>query len=85
SPLSLRLFSDPLPAERARAALDPATAVLLMERLFAQISQHLGGSAAMQRLLAGLQAPARALAAQEAQLWSQPDHPWWKLLDRLIT
>ena len=85
SPLSLRLFNDPLPAERARAALDPATAVLLMERLFAQISQHLGGSAATQRLLQGLQAPARALAAQESQLWSQPEHPWWKLLDRLIT
>ena len=85
SPLSLRLFSDPMPAERARAALDPATAVLLMERLLAQIETHLGGSEAVRRLLDGLQAPARALAAQETQLWSQPEHPWWKLLDRLIT
>ncbi len=85
APLSLRLFSDPLPAERARAALDPATAVVLMERLFAQIESHLGGSDATRRLLAGLHAPARTLAAQESQLWSQPDHPWWKLLDKLIT
>lgn len=85
SPLSLRLFNDPLPTERARAALDPSTAVLLMERLFAQIAQHLGGSEATQRLLENLQAPARTLAAQETQLWSQPDHPWWKLLDRLLT
>ena len=85
SPLALRLFSDPLPAERARGALDPATAVLLMERLFAQIETHLGGSDAVRRLLSGLHEPARALAAQETQLWSQPEHPWWKLLDRLIT
>jgi len=85
APLSLRLFNDPLPAERARAALDPATAVVLMERLFAQIAQHLGGAVATQRLLESLQEPARALAAQESQLWSQPDHPWWKLLDRLIS
>lgn len=85
APLALRLFSDPLPAERARAALDPTTAVVLMERLFAQIERHLGGSEATRRLLEGLQAPARALAEQDAQLFAQPDHPWWKLLDRMIT
>lgn len=85
SPLSLRLFNDPLPAESARGALDPATAVVLMERLFAQIERHLGGSDATRRLLEGLQAPARALAQNESQLFAQPDHPWWKLLDRMIT
>ncbi len=85
APLSLRLFNDPLPAESARAALDPTTAVVLMERLFAQIERHLGGSDATRRLLGNLQAPARALAEQETQLFAQPDHPWWKLLDRMIT
>lgn len=85
APLSLRLFNDPLPADSARAALDPATAVVLMERLFGQIERHLGGSDATRRLLEGLQAPARALAEQETQLFAQPDHPWWKLLDRMIT
>lgn len=85
SPLSLRLFNDPLPAESARGALDPATAVVLMERLFAQIERHLGGSDTTRRLLEGLHAPARALAQNESQLFAQPDHPWWKLLDRMIT
>jgi hypothetical protein len=82
--LTLRLFSDPQPAARTRPALDPAAAVLLMERLCAQIEQHLGTTPGARAVLAGLQAPARALAAQETQIWSSPDHPWWQFLDRLI-
>ncbi len=82
--LALRLFADPLPTEQARPALDPVVAVQLMERLFAQIEQHLGHVPATRSLLAGLQEPGRALAAREAQLWNSPEHPWWKFLDRLI-
>ncbi len=87
--LTLRLFADPLPAERARPALEPAAAVELMERLFAQIDQHLdqhlvGTTPSARSLLNGLYAPGRALAAQESQLWTSLDHPWWTLLDRLI-
>ncbi len=82
--LTLRLFADPLPAERTRAPLEPAAAAELMERLFAQIEQHLGTAPAARSLLSGLYAPGRALAAHEPQLWTSLDHPWWKLLDRLI-
>jgi hypothetical protein len=82
--LTLRLFADPLPAERTRAPLEPGAAAELMERLFAQIEQHLGTTPAARSLLSGLYAPGRALAAHEPQLWTSLDHPWWKLLDRLI-
>lgn len=82
--LALRLFTDPLPTEQTRPALDPVVAVQLMERLFAQIEQHLSHVPATRSLLAGLQEPGRALAAREAQLWNNAEHPWWKFLDRLI-
>jgi len=85
APVVLRLFDDPLPADRTPAPLAPAAAVQLMERLFAQIEQHLPLSPAARELLSGLHEPGRALAAQEAQLWTSPDHPWWTFLDRLIT
>ncbi len=81
---TLRLLADPLPAERVRAALDPAAAVQLMERLFAQIGQHVATSPAALELLNGLQEPSRTLAARDTDIWTNPAHPWWRLLDRLI-
>lgn len=82
---ALRLFDEPLPAGRAARALDAASAVALMERLFVQIERHLGASPGTRRLLADLQQPARELAATDTALWQRPDHPWWRMLDRLIT
>ncbi len=85
APPALRLFDEPLPAGGAARALDAASAVALMERLFVQIERHLGASPGTRRLLADLQQPARELAASDTALWQRPDHPWWRMLDRLIT
>jgi len=82
--LSLRLFDEPQPAAQHSNGIDPAAAVLLMERLFTQIEEQLGHAPGVQALLVALREPGRALAARETQLWSSADHPWWRLLDRLI-
>lgn len=82
---ALRLFDDPLPAGRALPTLDAASAVALMEKLFVQLERHLGASPGTRRLLAELQQPARELAASDTALWRRPDHPWWRMLDRLVT
>lgn len=83
--LALRLFDEPLPAGGAAPALDAATAVAVMDRLLGQIEAHLGAAPGTQRLLQALQQPARQLAGRDSGLWQRPDHPWWRMLDRLIT
>jgi len=86
SPL-LRLIDDPLPLAappRSPRALDNDTATRLMERLFTHLQQQAGLSEHSRALLSGLQGPGKALAASEPTLWQSLDHPWWKLMDRLI-
>jgi hypothetical protein len=83
----LQLMDDPQPVAGGHlgaAALDRDTAMRLMERLFRHLEQQAGMSDHGRALLAGLQEPGRALAASEPTLWQNLDHPWWKLIDKLI-
>lgn len=83
----LRLMDTPMPvADRPRQnrGLDHDTATRLMERLFKHLEEQGGLSEHGRALLSGLHEPGRALAASEPTLWQSLDHPWWKLMDRLI-
>ena len=81
----LRLMDSPRPVGSAVAGLDPSGAARLMERLFSHIENQLALSPHSRDLLSGLHEPGRVLVASEPQVWQNPDHPWWRLLDRLIS
>ena len=72
------------PAAAPKPALGRDAATRLMERLFRHLETQVAMSDHSRALLLALRAPGLALAAGEPQLWDSMDHPWWKLLDRLI-
>jgi hypothetical protein len=55
-----------------------------MRRLFAELRRQTAQSPSMAGLLKRLEQLAQRLAAHDPQLWSDPAHPWWQLLDRLL-
>lgn len=81
SGLSLRLDLEPV---GHAPGLDRPAAERLMERLFAQLATQAEVSPAARDLVRGLERTGRSLAQAEPGLWSNPDHPWWTLLDRLL-
>ena len=82
-PLSLRLDPEPAAAPGA-PRLAQAAAEDLMRRLFAELRRQTAQSPAMAGLLRRLEQLAQRLAADDPQIWSNPAHPWWQLLDRLL-
>jgi hypothetical protein len=81
--LSLRLH--PVPAEGPAAPrLPQAAAEDLMRRLFAELRRQTAGSPSMAGLLQRLERLAQRLAADDPLLWTDPAHPWWQLIDRLL-
>jgi hypothetical protein len=81
--LTLRLDARPDPAPGA-PLLPKAAAEELMRRLFAELRRQTAQSPSMVGLLQRLEQLAQRLAADDPQIWSNPAHPWWQLLDRLL-
>lgn len=79
----LRLLDEPATLAGTAAPLTPEAGSDLMARLLAQMQAAPDLAPSARTLLAALDAPARALAAQDPGLWQQPGHPWWQLLDRV--
>jgi hypothetical protein len=85
SPLQLRLL--PQPGSRAgheERALARPEAERAMRHLFAQLGELGEVSPDGHQLVQGLNRAGQRLSAQDPTLWSNPDHPWWKLIDRLL-
>lgn len=81
--LELRLDAEPQPVTSVQR-LHPVAAEGLMRRLFSKLRQQAAQSSSMAGLLSRLEQLARRLAADDPQLWSDPAHPWWQLLDCLL-
>jgi hypothetical protein len=79
----LRLLDEVRPV--GDEALDAGTAVRVMERLFALLGEQDSLSEHARGLVKRLDVPARRLAAQDPQLWRSLKHPWWQLLDRVVS
>ena len=79
----LRLLTTPLLTGEP-AVLDPDTAVRVMERLLSTLADQASPHSGMGRLIAKLNAPGRRLAANDRELWSSLEHPWWQLIDRVV-
>lgn len=83
--LSLRLFGEPVDPSRLRTnPLGGEAAGMLMDRLFEQLEQQARTQAGAQPLLDTLRQAGQRLAASDPQLWDNPSHPWWKLVDALL-
>lgn len=66
-------------------SMDEAAAVRVMERLFALLISQDSLSARAKDLVQQLDPPARRLAAGDPDLWRSLKHPWWQLLDRVVS
>jgi len=85
SPLQVRLFAEPRArAGHEEAPLPRAAAEHALGHLFAQLGDLADLPPDTRDLLGGLHRIGRRLSADDASLWSNPDHPWWKLIDRLL-
>jgi len=85
SQLQLRLL--PEPGKRAGhddRSLARPDAERAMRQLFAQLGELGEVSPAGRQLVQGLNRAGERLSAQDPTLWSNPDHPWWQLIDRLL-
>lgn len=90
-PVTLSLRSPALDAPRAAPAAPrhhPALGAMatdaLMEHLFAQFDALAEVSPPARQLVRGLKSTGRRAAADDPSLWSDPGHPWWMLIDRLL-
>ena len=84
-PAALSLRLDPLPpAGPAAPRLPQAAAEDLMRRLFAELRRQTARTPSMAGLLQRLEQLAQRLAADDPLLWTDPAHPWWQLIDRLL-
>lgn len=71
-------IDDPAPQVPAATAED------LMHRLFSELRRQTAGSTSMRGLLVPLELLGQSVAADAPEVWSNPDHAWWQLLDRLL-
>jgi hypothetical protein len=81
---ALRLFDSPTSYEPAVAPLPKAAAQDLMRGLFAELRRQADATPGMAGLLQRVEQLAQRMAAADPALWSEPGHPWWQLLDRLL-
>ncbi|MBL8345167.1 MAG: DUF1631 family protein [Rubrivivax sp.] len=83
--LPLRLLPEPgVRAAHEDRALARPDAERAMRQLFAQLGELGEVSPAGRQLVQGLNRAGERLSAQDPTLWSNPDHPWWQLIDRLL-
>ncbi len=80
---TLRLDAQRAPPPGA-PLLPKAAAEELMRGLFAELRRQTAQSPSMVGLMQRLEQLAQRLAAEDPQIWSNPGHPWWQLLDRLL-
>lgn len=81
--LTLRVQPESLPGS-AGPQLPRAAAEGLMQRLFEELRQQSSRSPSMASALQRLEQLAQRFAADVPQIWSDPEHVWWQLLDRLL-
>jgi hypothetical protein len=81
----LRLLPEPgqRPGREDRTLPRPE-AERAMHQLFAQLGELGEVSPAARQLVQGLHRAGQRLSAQDPTLWSNADHPWWQLIDRLL-
>lgn len=85
APLQVQLLAEPRArASHGEAPLPRAAAEHALGQLFAQLGELADLPPQLDALLAGLHHVGRRLSAQDGTLWSNADHPWWKLIDRLL-
>ncbi len=85
APLQLRLLSEPSArAEPECRTLPRPQAERAMHHLLAQLGELGEVSTAARQLVQGLHRTGQRLSAQDPTLWSNPEHPWWRLIDRLL-
>jgi hypothetical protein len=84
---ALRLLAEPAAphAPGDMRGLGPAAAIRVMGQLFDLILQQAAISPGARELVRKLHGPACQIAAREPDLWTSLDHPWWQLLDRILT
>jgi Protein of unknown function (DUF1631) len=83
--LPLRLLPEPgQRTSHENHALARPDAERAMRQLFAQLGELGEVSPAGRQLVQGLNRAGQRLSAQDPSLWSNPDHPWWQLIDRLL-
>jgi Protein of unknown function (DUF1631) len=82
----LRLFDQPLsPAALPPEGLLPrAAAEELMRGLFGELRRQADTAPSMGPFLQRVERAAQRVAVADPALWSNPEHPWWQLLDRLL-
>jgi len=88
SDAELRLFGVPIRFGSGRVSGDEplprAASEQLMGQLFGELRRQAEASPAMGGLLKRVELVAQRVAMVEPALWSDPEHPWWQLLDRLL-
>lgn len=88
APPPLRLLDEPAPAASLAASHPPLqgeAAARLMQQLFEQIERQSALSQTALALLQRLKGAANRISEQQAEVWQHFDHPWWQLLDRIIS
>jgi hypothetical protein len=83
-PLSLRLLDAPRGFDADDGPLPRAVAEEMMRGLFAELHREAGTTPGMAEFLKRLDRLSQRVAAADPALWSDPAHPWWNLLDRLL-
>lgn len=84
-PLQLRLLPDPgTRVDHDRRTLPRVQGERAMHHLIAQLGALGEVSPAARQLVQGLERTGQRLAAQDPSIWSSTEHPWWRLIDRLL-
>ena len=83
-PGALRLFDRPVNFDPAGAPLPRAAAQGLMQGLFAELKRQADATPGMAGLLHRVEQLAQRMVTVDPALWTDPGHPWWQLLDRLL-
>lgn len=86
--LELRLFDNPPGHAKEYAPgegpLPRAAAQDLMRGLFGELRRQADATPSMGPFLQRVEQVAQRVAVADPALWSDPSHPWWQLLDRLL-
>ncbi|KPF58526.1 hypothetical protein D621_05915 [beta proteobacterium AAP51] len=80
----LRFFDTPPAYGSGEAPLPQGAAEKLMQGLFNELRRQSNSMAAQGPFLRRVEEVAQRAALADPALWSDPEHPWWQLLDRLL-
>ena len=81
---ALRFFDTPPAYGSGEAPLPQGAAEKLMQGLFNELRRQSNSMAAQGPFLRRVEEVAQRAALADPALWSDPEHPWWQLLDRLL-